>query len=123
MTIKYEIGQTTMNENNDCMVRALANALDKPYYEIHSALAKMGRRRGRGTKWPVCVKAMLAYGVGIASPRGRRITHARFIATHPKGKFIAISRSHAWAIKDGVVFDSWRPGPRKQIRCIGIVGQ
>ncbi len=121
--LRYEIGQPDMLERRDCMVRALSNGLDKPYYEVHRQLKALGRRMRRGTPWSVCVKAMLAYNVGIASPLGRRITHARFIKTHPKGSFIVMSRSHAWAIKDGVVFDSWRPGPKKQILHIGVISK
>lgn len=120
--IQYHvIGSPAPMERNDCMIRALANALNKPYYEVHQMVSKLGRRRRCGTKWPVCVKAMLEYKVGIASPIQRRITHAQFIASHPKGKFIVMSKTHAWALKDGIVFDAWKPGPRKQIQCIGVV--
>lgn len=120
--IKYVIGQPSMIEHNDCMVRALSNVLDKPYYEVHSALLQLGRKPRRATKWAVCVKAMLAYGVGVAAPLTRGgMTHAEFMRQHPKGKFIAISRQHAWAIKDGIAYDSWKPGPRMRIRAIGVI--
>lgn len=112
-----------MLENRDCAVRALSNALNKPYYEVHSVFKRLGRKDRRGTKWPVFLKAMIEYGVGIASPVRRQVTHAAFVRTHPKGSFVVVSRSHAWAIKDGVTFDAWRPGPRMVIKRIGFVNE
>lgn len=117
--IKYSIGQPNMLERNDCMVRALANTLDKPYYEVWAQLKRMGRRSRCGTPVKIGHKAMLMYGLKLASPVRRRTTHAQFIASHPKGSYLVMSRSHAWAIKDGVVYDAWRPGPRKQIVWFG----
>lgn len=119
--MEFKISQPNMLENNDCMVQALANALDKPYFEVHSQLKRMGRRNRCGTPWPICVKAMLMYNISMASPLHRRVTHAQFVAQNPKGRFVLMSRSHAWAVKDGVAYGGWRVGPRKQIRCIGRV--
>lgn len=119
--MEFKISQPTMLENNDCMVQALATVLDKPYFEVHSQLKRMGRRRNCGTPWRICVKAMLMYDIAIYSPVQRHVTHARFLAQNPKGKFLVMSRSHAWAIKDGVAYGGWRVGPRKHIRCIGRV--
>jgi len=117
--MEFKISQPNMLERNDCMVQALANVLDKPYFEVHSKLRRLGRRNRCGTPNRICVKAMLAYGISIYSPITRHITHAQFLAQNPKGKFLVMSRSHAWAIKDGVAYGGWRVGPRKHIRCIG----
>lgn len=119
--MEFKISQPNMLENNDCMVQALATVLDKPYFEVHSQLKRMGRRRNCGTPYRICVKAMLMYGIAIANPVHRYITHARFLAQNPKGKFLVMSRSHAWAVKDGISYGAWRVGPRKHIRCIGRV--
>lgn len=119
--LTYEIGSPNMLERNDCAVRAFSNALNKPYYEIHEQFKRMGRRSRCGTSSNLCFKAMLMYNVKLMSPVRQIITHAQFVRMNPKGHFIVMSRSHAWAIKDGVVYDAWRPGPRKQIRWIGRV--
>lgn len=117
--MEFKISQPNMLERNDCMVQALANVLDKPYFEIHSQLKRMGRKRNCGTPWPICVKVMLMYNIAISMPVQRRIAHAQFIAQNPKGKFLVFSKRHAWAIKDGVAYGAWRVGPKKHIRCIG----
>lgn len=119
--MEFKISQPNMLENNDCMVQALANALDKPYFTVHANLKRLGRRNRCGTPWKVCVKAMLEEGIAISSPIARRITHARFLAQNPTGRFVVMSRSHAWAIKDGVSYGAWRVGPKKHIRCIGKI--
>lgn len=121
-TINYQIGQQNIMEKNDCIVRALANALDKPYHEAWESLAAMGRRSYHKTPLHICFAAVLGWGMGLASSvRRRGVSHARFLATHPKGRFVVMSATHAWAIKDGVVFDSWCPGPRKRILWIAYV--
>lgn len=119
--MEFKISQPNMLEKNDCVVQALATVLDKPYFEVHSQLKRMGRRRNCGTPHRICTAAMLVYGMSIYSPVKRHVTHASFLAQNPKGKFLVMSRSHAWAIKDGVAYGAWRVGPRKHIRCIGRV--
>lgn len=120
--MEFKISTPNMLERNDCMVQALATVLDKPYFEVHSQLKRLGRRNNCGTPYRVCVKAMLTYGIGVSSPVHRRITHAQFLAQNPKGKFLVMSKTHAWAIKDGIAYGAWRVGPRKHIRHIGVLG-
>ena len=100
-----------MNENNDCVVRALSLAFNKPYTEVHKACADAGRRPRRGMFRHQTDKAIQTItgkpdASGSTFPyRHHRPTFAQFAAMNPEGNFIVIKRGHAVALIDGVYHD------------------
>ena len=100
-----------MNETNDCVVRALSLAFNKPYEMVHEACAKAGRKPRRGMYREQTDKAIQTLS-GDAQARGsvypyrsHRPTFAQFAAMNPVGHFIVIKRGHAVVMIDGVYHD------------------
>ena len=98
-------------ENNDCVVRALSLAFNKPYTEVHQACAAAGRRPRRGMFRSQTDRAIQTItgkldARGSTFPyRNHRPTFAQFASMNPEGHFIVIKRGHAVALIDGVYHD------------------
>jgi hypothetical protein len=89
-----------VKERRDCAVRALANAADIPYYQAHEVF-KWGGRRNRCASYhtiPTLTE------LGLKGTRCR-ISLSSFLIAHPKGSFYIIKAGHAFAVRDGVIFD------------------
>lgn len=95
-----------LNESNDCTVRATAIALDKDYKEVHSYYASKGRKPRRGCVIAT-VKAVCSELAENFSPMQyiHEPTVSQFIRENPTGHWVVIKRGHAFAIKNGVVYD------------------
>lgn len=102
------------NETNDCSVRATTIALNKPYKEVHSTFLKHGRRWGKGVTFitlTAVLKDLTKDKVKmVASDVVKRESLARFIKTHPKGRYVVVKRGHAFAVIDGVAHDAHESG-------------
>jgi hypothetical protein len=121
-TANYAAPAEGANETNDCAVRALAVAACIAYADAHAIMARNGRRPRRGTPTDIITKACRDAAPGAESltwselyvprvdsryySRGFR-TVAAFARAYPVGHFVAWSRTHAFAIVDGVLHD-WR---------------
>ena len=110
------------NEENDCTVRALANAAGLPYQLAHKILAKAGRQQGRGmfTKdWhPVYTRLgfklqsihgttrgarFMAHMTGVAAQQG--ITLSKLLPRLRQGRYAVKVSGHIFAVVDGKVLD------------------
>lgn len=107
-----------MNEHNDCTVKAWVNVFDAPYKNAHTWLRAHGRPNRKGMMQKdikraleSCKRARVKFG---PYSRSNRITVSAFCKKHPKGRFYVCHPGHAFAIKDGVVYDHHH-GPRRQI--------
>lgn len=96
-----------VNERRDCAVRALANAADIPYYQAHEVF-KWGGRRNKCASYRT-LQTLLELGIEDIYCH---INLAQFIRMNPKGSFYVIKAGHAFAVKDGVVFDENPNGSR-----------
>lgn len=94
-------------EHNDCAVRSWAIAKDIPYHDSHLQWQEAGRRNAG------CVyNKHIAKVVGIVNLTN--VTLTKFLAEHSKGVFWVYTRTHAFTIKDQVVYDEW---PMKTGKC------
>ena len=100
-----------LSETNDCVVRALSLAFNKPYTEVHAACAAVGRKARRGM-YRHQTDAAVAKLSGNPAAGGTHLTRregfptfAQFARMHPEGRFIVIKRGHAVALIDGVYHD------------------
>jgi hypothetical protein len=101
-------------EENDCTVRALSLAGNISYAKAHKIAKDRGRKdlkafnsfllileaRKQGMNWKILrngTKLMLFEGDTIA----------KFSKTHPKGRYLLCTRSHAVAVVDGVIHDTF----------------
>src|ERR1035437_6211253 len=105
LTDAGRVAEGYSDEKRDCAVRALAVAADIPYYQAHDIFKSGGRRYRCGSynTRPTLAK------IGIEGA-SCRMSLASFIYMNPKGSFYIIKRGHAFAVKDGIVFDNRQLG-------------
>lgn len=120
-------------ETNDCTVKAIALVTGATYVEAHAALAKHGRKNGKGCCQSVQNAALrdLGYKLTAVSIRDRFIskypgTHKnlksatthhmkRFNEVWADGKtYLVYVRAHVAAVVDGVNLD-WTVGRAKRV--------
>lgn len=116
--IKISKEREKFKETNDCTVIAWTNVFDCEYSKAHSYLKKFGRpnRKGMYTKQiraalEACTKAKIKIGPYDIK---NKISVSNFVKKHSKGRYYVLVRGHAFAIKDGIVYDYY-DGPRRQI--------
>ena len=100
----------TLNETNDCTVKAVSVVTDTPYIKAHALLKAKGRPHRKGSFHSKTVIRELGYSV-------ERIANfpAKTIATlehycDPKKRYIAEVRGHILAIVNGKIEDWTRGG-------------
>ena len=105
------IAEGYLDERRDCAVRALAAAADIPYYQAHEIFKWGGRRRR-------CASYRTLLTLTDIGLRGifNSMSLATFLKLNPKGDFFVVKRGHAFAVKDGVIFDDSKLGGRVQVR-------
>ena len=121
-------GSSIKGENNDCVVRAFALALERPYDEVHAVCAKHGRRFAEGT-YPMTQRSVAQEydmeeidfsALASLTPTGWKPTLVQFMTHFKKGRYYVARRGHAFVVIDGVVHDNVRKtGPRSRI-CRGF---
>jgi hypothetical protein len=109
-------------EENDCTVRALANALGMPYKLAHGILARAGRKPKHGmvvTDWqPVYERLGIKLQSVHGNTKGARfvshkynierkagITLERLLPSLQQGRYIIKIRGHVLAVVNGKVLD------------------
>jgi hypothetical protein len=104
------------NDSNDCAVRALSNATNIPYWQAYDLIKWLGRKRFHSTKNWMIFEAVKILGMIPARPIKRSISLAKFVKAFPLGSYYVHSRNHAWCVKNGIVFDSWKVGSKTRIK-------
>lgn len=99
-------------QRNDCVVRAIAIASERPYDEVYDELAAAGRQCGRGTAKNVWQVLLSDRGERIAFPAvagQARMKPAEFCRRFPSGRWVIQMAGHVAAVVDGVVHDDFQP--------------
>lgn len=107
---------------NNCTVIALSHAAGVPYSIAHEVAESAGRKYGKGMSVPRLMDAATKRGIyhgGMVL--GRSITEnreqptvAQFCQLMPEGRFIIITRYHALAVCDGIIYDNLRTLSKKK---------
>jgi hypothetical protein len=117
------------NEWNDCSVRALAIAAGITYGQAHDLLKAQGRKDRKGARVYMIRAAAASTAkvedVLVRQPKTHWMggysytcpTLSQVIRKHSSGRYILITRNHAIALVDGVIYDSFEPGAKTRIRC------
>ncbi len=109
-------------ESNDCVVRALSLAFNKPYAEVHALCAKIGRDKGRGMRWgqiDLAIQELTGNGIAKMDRPTRKQTFSTFARDHKRGNYVVIKRGHAVALIDGVFHDAGSVGePRAIVKAV-----
>jgi hypothetical protein len=93
-----KIASTSLNERNDCFVKALALLEDIPYYQAYELCKYFGRRDRKITFWKSIKNLCASLNLAVFDVR---ITLARVNINNA----IICSRTHAFTVKDGQQFD------------------
>jgi hypothetical protein len=109
-------------ETNDCTVKALAITTGRDYDDCHKALAKVGRKKGRGTTFHRVQLAAKALGFEMklrdhGEFRAKTIISAERDRLLRSGNLILGTCNHAAAMVDGKVLD-WTEGRRHRIQTV-----
>jgi hypothetical protein len=127
------------SEGKDCAVKALQAVTGVPYRDAHQwASVHFGRRNGQGTTtWDKTLTSLSTEHSTIFGYRifkqvanvGTRLKRIRyhgllrvpayqtlesFVRSHRTGRYLVASNNHAWAVIDGIVYDSGYAGARTQ---------
>jgi len=110
----------SLKEDNDCAVRALANAFDWDYRRAHNIFKKEGRQNNCGTLTTTCYKVFSRYcgktyytkeyakrvakqesewTIEEGNPKAKTITS--FCRLFPKGTYVVLTSGHALAVVNG----------------------
>ena len=90
----------------DCVIRALTKILDLEWKEVYTGLAleglKMCDMPSSNTVWGKYIvdRGYLPYTAEME-------TAEQFANTHPKGKYLLATGTHAIALIDGIIYDAW----------------
>lgn len=125
---KYSYSDLHKNEYRDCTVTAVATAFNLHYNEAHDFMSQWCERKNRrGVYFKTAFEGShLWYKTTEIPYKGSRwdgdynkennITVGQFLEQNPTGTFIVLVRGHAFAIKDGVVYDHYLKLKRHIIR-------
>lgn len=106
-------------ENNDCTVRAIAVSTGVDYSTVHTALAKRGRRRGRGAyerQWLPAIKDVgFTYTDVTAQFDGRTCRSIEPELRRKGGTYIVKVARHAVGF-DGEKFIDWAAGRLNRVK-------
>lgn len=97
------------DEDSDCTVVSLGILLEIPYDEAHAIMAEFGGRKPRKGGWSYMVaEAMPSVFEPVKGLEGRGVTLSQFCQAHQHGRYWVASRTHAMAVKNGVIHDHFR---------------
>ena len=98
-------------KTTDCVVRAIALALDNDYLETRRELNRLKRELGfdRYKENKFVYKYLEDYErIIIRAEKGKpRVKGYDFIELYPKGTYIVSMAGHLSVIEDGVLYDLW----------------
>ena len=96
------LAKSSINDDNNCVVRAIAIAYGLSYKKAYDIAAAAGRKHAKGAYTEnVLQKSGLKYTKFV-----RHLTINQFLKSNPQGRFIATRRGHAFAIINGTIYDS-----------------
>ena len=107
--VKNDGGKTSYgfyHEKDDCVVRAVANAYEIPYDWAHAKLKNLGRVDSKPTYNLPHKMKKIGYKFHIDRPH---MTIKTFLKKYKTGNYIVRIRNHAFAVKNGVLHDSFIP--------------
>lgn len=114
------INDTDNIDKNCCTVLALSVVTGRTFKECHDFLALFGRVKNKGMFESQIERAFSSkmkhfYFKKGCYTREDSITLNQFIRKHPEGRYYILSRGHAYAVIDGIIYDYKESMRRKVI--------
>ena len=95
----------------DCVIRAISKALNQPWEDTYIDLTIQGYLMGdllsSNAVWGAYLKSKGFTRDIISNDCPECYTIEDFCNEHPKGTYVIGTGSHAVAVVDGILFDSW----------------
>ena len=138
---ELQAAANSVNENNDCAIKAVAIACNADYHAVRDMMNQMGRKTGKGTEWSIINDTIDRLGYDkvkvdpatiIAKyPKGHRDVLKSVTTHHPDrfrdvwadGKtYLMYTRGHVLTIVNGVNHD-WTRGTARRCYCLWEIVQ
>ena len=113
MPVEHVYGSANTSGSRDdksCVVNALANVTGMPWFMAQRAWAAAGRKPNRGTAISV---QKVRCGYKFRKVTRKPTTLAKFVASHPVGRFYIELKTHSVALVNGKLHDWLKNGNRK----------
>ena len=111
MWVKYVNNPCGRNGVGDCVLRALGKVLGKTWHEVYWDLCLMGAYMcdwgNSNAVWDAYLREKGFVRAAIPNTCPECYTVEDFAKENPKGVFVVATGSHAIAVVDGCVYDSW----------------
>jgi hypothetical protein len=123
-TISSDAGRarSSIQEANDCTIRALAIAASIPYDYAHKIGREAGRKNKKGFHPQKLLKyAKKEYGITYRKTRHKKITIQKFIKLNPTGRYYVATNVHAFAIINGAIYDMAINRPLQRLEEIYLI--
>lgn len=120
MTILCDGGKTVagIKDSSNCTVRALAISAGIPYTKADEIITKAGRKRNCGFRSTKVMAAAKKNNIKSRKLKYQSITIQKFLAKHQEGRFFCCISRHAFAVVDGIIYDTVINKPLQRIRAV-----
>jgi len=109
------------SERRDCTVRALTNASGASYAEVHAIFAAHGRKNRRGIVLRKVLQSV-ARDLGLTAQVVRRSGSVeRLLRDFPAGRLVVTTRGHAFAVINGVIYDTHATSELRHVKRAWLV--
>ena len=108
---KIQRDSNSLDEKNDCAVKAVAIVANHPYKCTHRLFVTGGRKKRKPTEWRLTKLVLKLLGCHVKRTRqfDARTIRALEKQLPAKGRFLIRTSNHILAVIDGKVFD-WTQG-------------
>lgn len=111
MAYEYYNPNPIGKRTGDCIIRALCKVLDMPWMDVHVGLALQGleiyETMESNATWDLYLRKKGYKRYAIPNTCPNCYTVADFCRDHPEGSFVLGTGTHAIAVIDGVIYDTW----------------
>ena len=111
MAYEYYNPNPIGKRTGDCIIRALCKVLNKPWMDIHVGLALQGleiyETMESNSTWDLYLRKNGFKRYVIPNTCPNCYTVADFCRDHPEGTYVLGTGTHAIAVVDGTIHDTW----------------
>ena len=116
---EYENLNPYGEKENDCIIRAIANATGLPYFDVEDKLFYVGKLLECDRRYLCCYSFLIDNVFGFEPVECYGLTLYEFADLHPKGVYLVRSNGHIsvldnycvkdiWDCRDMVLTNAWR---------------
>ena len=107
--------QAGINDDNNCTVRALAITAGISYKKADAIATEAGRKRNEGFEPFKLMRSVRKNGIKARKICCGQQSLKQFLKSYPKGRYWTCTTDHAFAIIDGVIYDTLKLRPQTKV--------